>query len=178
MISLSVMRRYWLWPTDAIRAYFGTDSHGDPILMGCFLAVLVHTVPIDVWCRLRRCLALSLPLVFVLLLGSIVLSQPNAESPLLAALCSAILILNVTVAANPVALSIFEFAPLIWFGKISYGLYLWHSISDMYLLKDGWIESAPIRALIGLGLAMISYYLIELPVLRLKSRFGEVNPRR
>jgi peptidoglycan/LPS O-acetylase OafA/YrhL len=76
---------------------------------------------------------------------------------------------------------------LIFFGKISYGLYMYHLplirlisfllafISLPHILKD--ISLPVLGLLLTLIVASLSYYLIEAPFLRLKEHFAKVQSR-
>lgn len=66
----------------------------------------------------------------------------------------------------------------IWFGLISYGLYLWH-FTIAYQLGTGGAEASfgevlPLTLLISIPLAAFSWYAIERPMMRFKYR----RPRR
>ena len=78
----------------------------------------------------------------------------------------------------------------IYLGKISYGLYIWHLLALELAIKalarpipfaGEWVEGSTFIALCGLGLtiamAMVSYEFLELPFLRLKSRFALIPSR-
>jgi peptidoglycan/LPS O-acetylase OafA/YrhL len=56
-------------------------------------------------------------------------------------------------------------APVVWLGRISYSLYLWQQ--PFFLAPPG---QPAYRLLFGIGLACLSYYLVEQPVLRLRER--------
>lgn len=71
-----------------------------------------------------------------------------------------------------------------WFGRYSYGLYIWHPIINVILFHTA------LRSLLGveepfeslhyllfalataLGVAVASYHILELPFLQLKKRFS------
>jgi peptidoglycan/LPS O-acetylase OafA/YrhL len=70
--------------------------------------------------------------------------------------------------------SVLSTGPLTWIGKTSYGLYLWHSISIsffFYFQMPPWLMLIS-AVLSAFSLTALSYYLVELPFLRLKQRFS------
>jgi peptidoglycan/LPS O-acetylase OafA/YrhL len=75
--------------------------------------------------------------------------------------------------------------PLIYFGKISYGLYVYHALGNelsnsLIPVNRGFIELAlrPFAALVvTMALASVSYVLLETPFLKLKKRFTHIESR-
>src|SRR5262249_1651694 len=65
-------------------------------------------------------------------------------------------------------------APLVWIGRVSYGLYLWHY--PVYAAVDDWTTSWTPEEIVALKfgltfpIAAASYGVVEQPLLRLKSR--------
>ena len=60
-----------------------------------------------------------------------------------------------------------------WFGKISYGLYLWHWLvvrTTSFHYLGYWEPWA--RLALAVGIAAASFYLIEIPFNRLKKHFA------
>jgi len=68
---------------------------------------------------------------------------------------------------------ILELKPLVWLGRISYGLYLWHYpiYSTMQNFHIQGVIIAVVGSVITLVATLLSYYLLERPILKLKSRF-------
>jgi peptidoglycan/LPS O-acetylase OafA/YrhL len=67
-----------------------------------------------------------------------------------------------------------SFGPLVFIGRISYGLYLWHVVVYQMFRFNTEAFSTPILILataVSLVIAVISYYIIERPLMRLKSRY-------
>jgi len=90
----------------------------------------------------------------------------------LVAAAAAVLIVRVVQLPSRPLLAVLASAPLVWIGRISYALYLWHTpIRDVL---NGSLGSSPWRALVvwplAFGAATASYFLIERPALRLKDR--------
>ncbi|MEP6850970.1 MAG: acyltransferase family protein, partial [Acidobacteriota bacterium] len=60
-----------------------------------------------------------------------------------------------------------------WIGNVSYALYLWHYLMYEYAKKE--FATSGIQIFVGVTLAFVlaavSYYCVEQPFLRLKSRF-------
>jgi peptidoglycan/LPS O-acetylase OafA/YrhL len=149
--------------TDASRAYFGTDTHAAPLLVGAALAL----VPIP-----RDFFAIG-GVVGLVLLGGFVAWVPDS-SPLLyrggylvVALASAMLVGAAARPSLPLA-KVLGIAPLRFIGLRSYAIYLWHW-PVLVVFGPGRIAEPMLtvaRVGVILLLAHLSYHLVELPVRR------------
>jgi peptidoglycan/LPS O-acetylase OafA/YrhL len=88
--------------------------------------------------------------------------------PLLAVGIASLILAVVVESASPLAL-LLSLSPLVFVGKISYALYLWHTI---ILYGFGRLSTAA-DVVLSLAAATLSYYLVELPFLRRKRRDRE-----
>jgi peptidoglycan/LPS O-acetylase OafA/YrhL len=157
-----------LWGGDA--AYWATPARAAEILIGGVLALAVtgRSLPAR-WSMAAPAALLALAAAVALFPSS---GGPAYSGALpLVALGSAALLLGLQV-DGPVrtALSI---VPLVWLGRISYGVYLYHW--PVYVIVDERrtdLDGAPLvllRLAITLAIAQVSYMLVELPIRRGRS---------
>jgi len=69
-----------------------------------------------------------------------------------------------------IILSLLQLTIMQWLGRLSYSLYLWQQ-PFLTPLNSTWTSSIPWCFAAALGMACVSYYGVEQPVLRLKRRF-------
>ena len=116
---------------DTSRAYYGTDTRAQAVLVGAALAVAWHRRPDAVAGRPGR-LVLALAGVGVLVTAWLWTSVPDTDrwmyrgGFLLAAVATAAVLAAVARPDPGRAARVLTLAPLRWIGAISYGLYLWH----------------------------------------------------
>ena len=87
---------------------------------------------------------------------------------LLVALVAAILLAAVVARPDGLVGRVLSLAPIVWIGKISYGLYLWHwpvyvILSPARMGMSG-IALLLVRFAVTFAIATASYYLVEMPV--------------
>jgi peptidoglycan/LPS O-acetylase OafA/YrhL len=180
LLSAGLRAALWKGTGSFERVFFGTDTHADGLLAGSLAGLC-----------LSRGMVLStraLNLVGHVMLGILLLFLYWGWLADDWVLLGGLLALNLGMTAlvvclvqspGPLLRGFFEFPPLAWLGRISYGVYLWHMVvfglpGRIPVLK----EACPWPLTIGLtiGVAALSYYALERPMLRLKRRFSRVSP--
>jgi Predicted acyltransferases len=157
---------------DPSRAYYGTDAHAHPILIGVLLAVVLVDRP-TVTGRARRMLdgagVLALAVMLVAFAYATSTSGRLYRGGLLAfAIAVAVLIASIMRAPRGVAARVLSFRPFVLIGLISYGIYLWHWPVIVYATESrvGLSGTAldAFRIVLTLAFSIASYVLVERPI--------------
>jgi peptidoglycan/LPS O-acetylase OafA/YrhL len=169
------------------RLYRGLDTRADALLSGCLLGLLTAW---DMLPKSRRFLrwmgaASLICLIYVGYLAShwfLDHSQYYHGQFTAVALMTAFVLARLLSAPAPLATRILEATPLAGTGRLSYALYLFH-MPIIHALKPGCVYLADaVNAYFGYAVlilltvslsylaALLSYYLLERPCLRLKDR--------
>jgi peptidoglycan/LPS O-acetylase OafA/YrhL len=166
-----------------------TPMRSDSLLTGALLAILVRWKPFLTAVEDHRGAVLA---VFLMLLaGTGVMSfRPDPFGAFanfwLAALYGVFVLMAFT-DSQPVLGRILQSPPLVWFGKLSYGIYMFHEAVSGLVHGFLFHEPPRIRSLmdiwatllaffITIGLAMLSYHFFEMPFLKLGRRFHYESP--
>jgi peptidoglycan/LPS O-acetylase OafA/YrhL len=162
------------------RLYYGSDTRSDALLTGCLASLLLSWGFLTKTSRLRRPF---LTLAIVSLIGmtiEVAIAHPTddwlyAGGATVRSLMLGVTLISLCLWCPPILISVLRCRSLVWFGRISYGLYLWHW--PVFLLTNPGlgIRSVPARltaAVLAIGLAAISFYVVEKPSLALKKRFA------
>jgi peptidoglycan/LPS O-acetylase OafA/YrhL len=181
----SAAARAALWsPDDAgvHRVFFGTDTHADGLLAGVLAALLMEWGGGPGTPVMGRAVNWSAHL-FLGFLAVFLKGWPFDRWLLQAGylpmnLASALLVVCLVTSPWPALRLLFECAPMVWIGRVSYGIYLWHIVVFWMLgrlgLGLGW-GYWPAAVACTFALAALSYYALERPLLRLKRRFERVR---
>jgi peptidoglycan/LPS O-acetylase OafA/YrhL len=154
------------------------DARVDALCIGCIVALVrVHRPGIAA--RLPAPVA-ALCLAGIVAIGfaprSIVKPVLETGGFVVVALLSALLILVVVQAGDSPVTRVLAFAPFVAIGRISYGLYLWHVPIFRWFAIHGDGLPAPVafggKFVATFAVAGVSWYVVERPALRLKSRFS------
>jgi len=163
----------WLYDHASLsRAYYGTDSHAQLLLVGALLAIVLGH-----WSPQRPGAVAASHAAGVLAIGYmfvsfVLVSDTDAfmyrGGYLVFAVAVSLLIASVIRPERTVLRAGLSLAPIVWLGRISYGVYLWHWPAIVVLSPDRTgIDGVPLdllRVAVTLGLATASFYLLELPV--------------
>ncbi len=162
------------------RVYLGTDTRVGSILIGAVLACLLTLSKPraggESLGRARVLMADAAGLGSVLALGVLWTRMSGAGrfglhgGLSIHAVLVAVVVGVVVRVPGSVTARLLSFTPLVWLGTISYGLYLWHWPVFLYVDQRLTLEPLPatgVKLAGSLGLAIVSYFLLERPV-RLK----------
>jgi peptidoglycan/LPS O-acetylase OafA/YrhL len=143
-------------------------AYADQLAIGCLLAIFAPRIP-----RIRGSLALIMVLATILIpwfpatnaLRS--LFMLFVLGPLLN-LCLAGLVLHVI----QIPYRALNWAPVAWLGRVSYSFYLWQEL----FCSNASLHLGYFLILPALACACLSYYCVELPMLRLREKRGRSRP--
>ena len=154
-------------PDDVNRAYFGTDTRAQALLIGCALA----TIPLPRK-RFVGLLAIAGTVATIWLWTHATGTDAwlyHGGLTVAALAVAAVLAHAVASPTGPTA-RVLSLAPLVWLGKISYGVYLWHWPLFRFVTADRTGLSGPallgLRCALVLAIATASYFLVEQPIRR------------
>jgi peptidoglycan/LPS O-acetylase OafA/YrhL len=168
-------------PYDVDRAYYGTDTRAQALLIGAALAVLLarrpdpaHRAPAGTRPTARSVALPAAALAGVLATGWLWTHADGTDGWLyrggLAAAALAVAAVIAHVMENPGSTTarVLSVAPIVWLGRISYGVYLWHWPLFAFLdaertgLTGGLLLA--LRCAVLLAVSAASYVLVEQPV--------------
>jgi peptidoglycan/LPS O-acetylase OafA/YrhL len=167
------------------RLYNGLDTRAVAILIGCLLGFLLSSNIMNEghhWLETSLKFLAPLSAISLLLLCAALSEKDRAVYYYwlsLVEVLSGIVILDIIYSPSSILRKILSIKILVWIGSISYGLYLWHFPIFRALRMMGFHRLEVL--FIGIGctfvVASISYYFLERPILKLKSRLAPDTPR-
>jgi peptidoglycan/LPS O-acetylase OafA/YrhL len=165
------------------RAYLGTDARSGALLMGVLCALLLTRPapgPDGSWDRRApRTRAVRPALVVAVLALAVLWSVARIEAPWLyegglavAGAAAAIVIACVVAMPGSPASRLLSTRPVLWIGRLSYSLYLWHWPVHVYATHRWTQLDRPLRVSAELAatliLSMVSFALVERPTRRIR----------
>jgi peptidoglycan/LPS O-acetylase OafA/YrhL len=158
---------------DATRIYNGTDTRADALLIGAAMALSPPHVTAKLIGMARY---LWLPMLAAVIL---IAEKFNWSGSVLAfggfsmIAAAFTLVLLATLAKRGLFVALLSIGPMVWIGRRSYGLYLWHFPIFAVALFDFHIQSGTplmIALVFGgaVGCATLSYRFIEVPFLAMR----------
>ena len=166
------------------RVYYGTDTHADGLLVGALVALITWSG--DAPRSPRGVLVLNWAGFAFLIYFLVFLAWGwPADAHLIQGtylpmnLGAGVLVLSLVCSPWRPLQACFESGPLVWLGRLSYGIYLWHIpaglLSALLGVPGRWHWAGTLA--LTLGISSVSFYALERPVLRLKRRFERVGTK-
>jgi peptidoglycan/LPS O-acetylase OafA/YrhL len=153
--------RHYLWEgvASVSRFYFALDTRLDALLMGALAALFVGRLRPNRWYGVAAIIA-SASIVMAVIVRWELRTLYLVASPVLNLAVVAV-ILGIKLAPQGLIATGLGVRPLVWLGRISYSLYLWH-FGVIRLMPD----IPMLWQIVGsFGLASLSYYVVERPLL-------------
>jgi len=154
-----------------LRLYMGLDTRADALLVGCLIAFLLFYKIIPesqktIW------IVRGVSLFSICLLCYLAFNFPLTYRRyyqgffLIVSVAVGVIIVQLKIAPLSIQTAILEFKPLVGLGKISYGLYLFHHPIMHWFGPNKMF----IAILLSLMVAITSYFVVEIPFLKLKNK--------
>ena len=152
------------------RIYFAFDTRCDALLVGCFLALAAGSRPVTAIARLSA-VTLPVALAAVAWVFAGPLWSPGRALPV--ALCAGWVVLGASQPGRTPAHRLLTHPAMLYVGRISYSLYLWHfAVRQLLHVGLGWPFWSTLLVGVPASFACAagSYHLVELPCRQRRDR--------
>lgn len=153
------------------RTYYAFDTRADSLLIGCAAGMAVTWGLIQ---KMNRLTTLAITLIALAVIATDFAAPIMHEGGFtIIAAATAVLLINLVLDTGGLLKAWLELRPLVWIGKISYGVYLWHYpvFKAVSYLNTAWPVKLAVAMSATFAVASASFYIMEKPLLRLKQRF-------
>jgi len=168
-------------PESFSRAFHGSDTRAEALLIGCFLAICLLSPKVAA--AARRSAIPRILGVFATATLALLFTQTSWPSDFvfhggftLAALATALVLLDLETSPRGILARVLSWKPLVAIGQISYGLYLWHQPIVMavapWSVQASMAEINVLRFVATFAFATLSWFLVERPLLGLKRKWS------
>jgi peptidoglycan/LPS O-acetylase OafA/YrhL len=183
--TASAVWAYVLWAggADESRLYFGTDTRLTAVLLGAALAAALHRWPLDEVAPRTLSLTGVVAFVGILVVWAVDIPNPQRVAGGLALHAEAVALVAVAAMVEGPVRRVLSVGPLVWLGRISYGVYLWHLLVQNVIDTDlvgNEVLLFTTRVVVTLVVAAASFYLVEQPVREGRAfslPIGQVRPQ-
>jgi peptidoglycan/LPS O-acetylase OafA/YrhL len=170
---VGINRAYQLDHRPWLTIRWHSDVRLDALLIPAAIAIWVHTA------KRKRSLdgiAKFWPMFLVLAIALIPIWEGTSLKATALALVFSLVVMGSVLHPQNILGKILESKPLRYIGRISYSLYLWQQLfmtAHFYGRRPlGMLEVWPINILLSFACAILSYYVIEKPIIRLGHRIA------
>jgi peptidoglycan/LPS O-acetylase OafA/YrhL len=183
LVLVIALHRNSLWDSQVpwLFIYLKTETRADAILIGCIFAYIFRYVSVS-----PKALK-TLGYISVVLLIAIAYFYSDVKKGFLyqggfslVALLAGMVVLTVVVVPS-FGGSLVNSRTLIWWGQRSYGIYLWHLLVFRVFGRHEFVGSEFLRIVIAIGISLgvaeLSWRVIEQPFIRIKNdKFSRLSP--
>jgi peptidoglycan/LPS O-acetylase OafA/YrhL len=157
---------------------FATESRSDALLVGCAMSIALSSglIPSSSrWGLATKCIAwcIALPGLIFLTFADFPLQFILVGFHLTIAVLAAFIILHLLTDEAGTFHRLLAQGWLVYFGKVSYGLYLWHYPVFAQVQAQHWgpVKELIIEIALTMTATVASFYLLERPILKFKQHF-------